>query len=376
MAAALQPAAIPTSNPDSAAQLFALLTHVAIAPLDDRGFLRITGPDATRWLNGMVTNNIQALEPGEGDYNFVLNAQGRILGDCTVYRDPTPQPPAFLLETDAAQLDAIRAHLDHFIIMDDVELQPAPSNLSCLLILGPNAPSILRDRYRSFRGGDRDPLQPLRLAFDSDVAEQITTPLAGLVPQFQIWTPAVSLGSLTQYALAAGATEVSPEALEALRILSGTPRYGVDIRNTDAAHDLPQETAQTRALHFSKGCYLGQEIVERIRSRGSVHRTFHGFELTGLPRPALRSPPNPLPGPSGNSPASPPSRSPNLLPHPPAPFNSRSATSAGKRSTALSPWSIPEALRLPLPCPIQSPDLPRLLNPAFASAIAERNLKT
>ena len=58
------------------------------------------------------------------------------------------------------------------------------------------------------------------------------------------------------------------------------------IRNTATAHDLPQETAQTRALHFSKGCYLGQEIVERIRSRGNVHRTFHGFQLTGtLPAP-------------------------------------------------------------------------------------------
>jgi folate-binding protein YgfZ len=292
MAPTLQPAAVPTSNPDSdsasdsAAQLSALLTAVAIAPLTDRAFLRITGPDAQRWLNGMVTNNIQSLQPGQGNYNFLLNAQGRIVGDCTIYREPAPEPPAFLLETDASQIEAIRAHLDRFIIMDDVELQPAPSNLSCLLVLGPHAPSILRDRYRSLCGGDRNPLQPLRLAFDSDVAEQITTPSAGLVPQFQIWTSAASIGSLTQYALAAGATPVSPSALEHLRILSGTPRYGVDIRNTDTAHDLPQETAQTRALHFSKGCYLGQEIVERIHSRGNVHRTFAGFQLTGpLPAP-------------------------------------------------------------------------------------------
>jgi folate-binding protein YgfZ len=83
-----------------------------------------------------------------------------------------------------------------------------------------------------------------------------------------------------------GATPVSSEALEALRILEGTPRYGIDIRNNETAHDLPQETGQTRALHFSKGCYLGQEIVERIRSRGNVHRTFSGFSLTGaLPEP-------------------------------------------------------------------------------------------
>ena len=71
-----------------------------------------------------------------------------------------------------------------------------------------------------------------------------------------------------------------------MRILEGTPRYGIDIRNTETAHDLPQETGQTRALHFTKGCYLGQEIVERIHSRGAVHRTFSGFLLAGtLPAP-------------------------------------------------------------------------------------------
>ncbi|MFC6644505.1 hypothetical protein ACFQBQ_02650 [Granulicella cerasi] len=77
------------------------------------------------------------------------------------------------------------------------------------------------------------------------------------------------------------APEVSAEALEAHRILTGTPLYGTDIRNTDAAKDLPQETNQAHALHFNKGCYLGQEIVERIRSRGQVHKLFTKFTLEG-----------------------------------------------------------------------------------------------
>jgi aminomethyltransferase len=107
-----------------------------------------------------------------------------------------------------------------------------------------------------------------------------------LVPSIELWSDQSTIQKLTAKITAADATAVTPSALEYLRILSGTPSYGVDIRNTDAAHDLPQETGQTRALHFAKGCYLGQEIVERIRSRGSVHRTFHGFELTGaLPAP-------------------------------------------------------------------------------------------
>ncbi len=80
----------------------------------------------------------------------------------------------------------------------------------------------------------------------------------------------------------AGAKPVGTAALELLRIASGIPRYGQDIRE----RDLPQETEQQRALHFSKGCYIGQEIVERIRSRGNVHRKFTGFEVQG-PLPAL-----------------------------------------------------------------------------------------
>src|SRR5579884_1228903 len=102
------------------AELAAIRERAGYAVLRDRAFLRITGSDATRWLNGMVTNSVQALAPGEGCYNFLLNAQGRILGDCTIYREVTAGAPAFLLETDASQLETIRTHLDKFIIMDDV----------------------------------------------------------------------------------------------------------------------------------------------------------------------------------------------------------------------------------------------------------------
>ena len=108
---------------DTKFELAAILTGAAIFPLDDRAFLRITGSDATRWLNGMVTNSIQALAPGEGNYNFLLNAQGRIQGDCTIYCEPDGTAPAFVLETDKSQIEAIQQLLDKFIIMDDVELQ-------------------------------------------------------------------------------------------------------------------------------------------------------------------------------------------------------------------------------------------------------------
>ncbi len=90
------------------------------------------------------------------------------------------------------------------------------------------------------------------------------------------WRPA-SVKQLWDALLAAGAAPVGSEALELHRIVSGVPRYGVDIRE----RDLPQETEQARALNFNKGCYVGQEIVERIRSRGAVHRKFTGFVAHG-----------------------------------------------------------------------------------------------
>src|SRR5580658_9410629 len=113
-----------TTSTSITEELAAIRTSAAIYPLTSCAFLRITGSDATRWLNGMVTNNIAALAPGEGNYNFLLNAQGRIQGDCTIYRDLTIAPPAFILTTDASQIEAIHQLLDKFIIMDDVELAP------------------------------------------------------------------------------------------------------------------------------------------------------------------------------------------------------------------------------------------------------------
>ena len=101
-----------------------------------------------------------------------------------------------------------------------------------------------------------------------------------MVPRFELWSVAPEPVEALQDALVrAGAALSTVDDLEVLRIAEGIPRFGQDIRE----RELPQETAQQRALHFNKGCYLGQEIVERIRSRGNVHRTFAQFALTGAP---------------------------------------------------------------------------------------------
>jgi aminomethyltransferase len=100
-------------------------------------------------------------------------------------------------------------------------------------------------------------------------------------PNFELWVPAEAAESALQAFLQAGAVEVHEQTLETFRILCGIPKVGQDTREKT----LPQETGQERALNFDKGCYIGQEIVERIRARGAVHRTFVGFEVEG-PAPA------------------------------------------------------------------------------------------
>ena len=98
-----------------------------------------------------------------------------------------------------------------------------------------------------------------------------------IIVAYEIWLAPTSVKRLWDALLAAGAAPVGSDALEMHRIVAGIPRYGVDIRE----RDLPQETEQARALNFNKGCYVGQEIVERIRSRGAVHRKFTGFLAEG-----------------------------------------------------------------------------------------------
>jgi folate-binding protein YgfZ len=274
MTTTLESADIPTAA-DSGAQVSALLRGAGVAPLDDTGWIRVTGEDRVRWLNGMVTNSIQDLAPGEGCYNFVLNAQGRIQGDLNAFA----LPDSILLGTAADQVEKLLAHLNHFIIMDDVELADISESRRGLGIAGPNAAKLIAAIDLS----SEDNLEPLELVHVTwhSASIDLIRAHSPLIPKLEIWSDPATFEIVRNQLLITGATPISPDALNQLRILEGTPRYGVDIRNSEAVRDLPQETAQTRALHFTKGCYLGQEIVERIRSRGNVHRTFTGFELAG-----------------------------------------------------------------------------------------------
>jgi len=245
--------------------LRALTTSAAFVSVES-GWIRVTGSDRVRWLNGMTTNSVQALTPGQGAYSFFLNAQGRIQGDAIIWAEAD----SLLLQTSPAQTEKLIALLDRFIIMDDVELADVSADQYVLQVLGVRAGDFLSS------AGLTPPATELTRLSTADA--QIARLPGTVVPRFEIIASTqAALDAISGQFLEEGLNPLAEGALETLRVLEGTPLLGTDIRD----RDLPQETAQTRALHFNKGCYLGQEIVERIRSRGNVHRTFHAFVLSG-----------------------------------------------------------------------------------------------
>lgn len=240
--------------------------------------LRLTGKDRVRWLNGMTTNNIRDLSPEHGVYGFLLNPQGHILGDLTAYN----RNDSIVVSTEASQLEKILATFDHYIIMDDVEVANITDQIASVGVAGPNCEAMLRAA-----GFDVPSLGPLQMA-EMSWQEAHLTIVRGEhnnYPSFELWTAPDRVHGLLSSLQASGWVLVGANALELYRIALGLPRYGQDIRE----RDLPQETAQDRALNSNKGCYVGQEIVERIRSRGNVHRKFTGFKLSGtLPAPGAK----------------------------------------------------------------------------------------
>jgi folate-binding protein YgfZ len=166
--------------------------------------------------------------------------------------------------------------------MDQVEVTNVSEKLTAIGVSGPSSREMLRAVGLEF-----PILEPLQLA---DIAwQQVGLTVVGgdnpVSESYEVFLPPESVNRIWDALVKAGATPVGSEALELFRIAAGIPRYGQDIRE----RDLPQETEQSRALNFTKGCYIGQEIVERIRSRGNVHRKFTGFVLQGpLPAPGTK----------------------------------------------------------------------------------------
>jgi folate-binding protein YgfZ len=264
---------------DTRAEFQSLLSGCGLYDLSDRAKIAVTGGDRVRWLNGMVTNNVRDLAPNHGVYAYLLNAQGRIQGDLYAYN----LGDSLMVDTEGQQRERVLAHFDKYIIADDVEVADAGATLTSIGVAGPRARAVLD--AAGIHGPDLAPLELCSPQCDCACGCLQCTLVRGedfAAPSFsgtsfEIWLAPDKRKSTWDALIAAGARPAGAEALELRRISFGIPRFGVDIRE----RDLPQETGQDRALNFTKGCYLGQEIVERIRSRGAVHRLFTAFAADG-----------------------------------------------------------------------------------------------
>lgn len=247
----------------------ALRQSAAFFDLSGRGKIRVTGEDRVRLLHAMCTNNVEKLQTGTGCYAFFLSAQGRILADAYVYS----MPDYLLLDTEPEVRQPLIEHLQKFIIADDAELHDFTSATTTIALEGPKAEGVLSEL-----GGLPGNLPYSLVEWGhSQIAHCSYT--GG--PGFMIFTPTEQKAEIILKLQTAGAVEADPETVEAVRIANGRPRFGVEFSDAN----IPQETRQMRAVHFSKGCYLGQEIVERVRSRGHVNRLLTPVTVNG-PAPA------------------------------------------------------------------------------------------
>jgi tRNA-modifying protein YgfZ len=248
----------------------ALRTRAAWIDLSARGKIRVTGEDRARLLHAMTTNDIQHMQPGDGLYAFFLNAQGRILADAYLYN----LGESFLLDTEPETAGKVLQHLDKYIIADDVAQEDQTAIWKAVGIEGPASARVI------------EALSLPAPAVDYHVAaweNGFTARTAATGPLgFRVFVPVAERAGLIERIAAAGIPEADVEAARTVRLENGRPRYGEDITE----RYLTQETQQMHAVSFTKGCYLGQEIVERVRSRAQVHRHLMPVHIRSTQAPA------------------------------------------------------------------------------------------
>ena len=246
----------------------ALTESAAWIDLSMRGKILVTGEDRARLLHALCTQNVAAMKPGEGTYAFFLNAQGRILADANIFCFEDH----FLLDTEPETARTLFEHIDRYIIADDVALVDDTARTATVSVEGPEAESVLRGLGAVLPENDH-----ATALWDGKIVVRVSSTGE---PGYFIFLPAAAKEGLV--AKLAGLPQADRAEARVVRIEHGLPRYGEEITE----RYLVQETAQTRAVHFHKGCYLGQEIVERVRSRGQVHRVLRKLELDTRELPA------------------------------------------------------------------------------------------
>jgi folate-binding protein YgfZ len=268
--------ALPDDFGNPAAEYGAARGSIALIDKNYRAYLSFTGPDRVRYLNAILTNNIKDLPPGQGNVSLLLNPQGHILAEIETY--------AFADRLFCVSYAMIRERLieslDKYIIMDDVTLADETHRFATLALEGPQAAAVVQE----LSGADIIPLPELAstdASVDSIPCRIVKRSPAG-VAGAEFIVQQENLAALWQVLLDAtrkqGGSPVGYSALSAIRLAQGVPWFGYDFGEKQIPHEAG---LQDTHISYTKGCYTGQEIVERVRSRGQVNRQRTGLIFDG-----------------------------------------------------------------------------------------------
>src|SRR3954469_21252541 len=233
----------------------------------ERGELLVSGTEAAEYLQGQLTNDVEALEVGEGLYAALLDRKGHLQGDMRVLRPG--REPDFLLDTEPEALEAVRRHLQMYKIGRDVDVVDVSGERAILSLIGPRAVEVAGSA-----------------ALPENCCEEVTIAGAqilavGAAAGIDLIFDAGARDRVDAALLGGGAAEVSAEAAEIVRIEAGRPRFGAEMGTAT----MPAEAGIVeQAVSFTKGCYIGQEPVPRLHYKGKPNRHLRGLRLSGAAR--------------------------------------------------------------------------------------------
>ncbi len=275
---------LPDDYGDAEAEYRAARTGAGLVDLSFRGILRITGSERLRWLNSQVTNEVKALKAGEGRPAAALTAKGHLLADLVVYG----LEDSVWVDLQRDRVEAVKDAFERHIIADDVQLETTSERSARLMLVGPQAHRVLTAalgegvgdlspwHHREARLGD----VPLRLVSSPWLARAGAEVIAPIDAAGPLWEALLRAGR------EAGLRPVGARALEWLRVEAGWPWFGVDFDESN----LLMESLTPDHVSFTKGCYVGQEVVIRIEHQGHLNKKLCGLVVDGAAVPPRGAP--------------------------------------------------------------------------------------
>lgn len=251
-----------------------------------RGLIEVRGTDRASWLHNLTTNVVRTLQPGEGNYAFAITAQGRTLFDLNI----VVREENIWLDIDRRWMAAALAHLNKYLIVEDVKLADISAGWAHFVVLGPGAGEVVKELGLAANFGNFANLQHAGGLVDECAGVVVRNNL-GPVMRADLWAEATRRAAfaarLAEASARAGLVAIGEEVAEVIRIEVGQPASVVDLDE----QVIPPETLQIeRGISYVKGCYLGQEVIERMRSRGSMARRLVGLRVEGEALPPHNGP--------------------------------------------------------------------------------------